>query len=121
MAKKTKRQVNRDFIHEVRENYRNAHQMAMEMCRDILLKTDDKRVQFVDEDEDNCDMPCTNVEQNCVTDDVVSANVRSIRLDEQNGIHAELSYYYWDGEIEERFIENDREFDWLEILDWLLE
>lgn len=114
-----KEQVNRDFIHAVRENYRKAQEMAKEICRDILLKTDNKRVQFVDEDEDNIDMPSTNVEQNCVTDDVVSANVRSIWLDEQNGIHAELSYYYWDGEIEEQFIENDREFDWLEILDWL--
>jgi hypothetical protein len=112
-------QTNRNFIFAARKNYKAIQGMAMEMCRDILLKTDGKRVQFYDENEDNKDMPCTNVAQNCVTDDVVSANVRAIWLDKQNGIHAELSYYYWDGEIEEQFIENDEEFDWLEILDWL--
>ena len=66
-------------------------------------------------------MPCTNIAENCVTDDVVSANVRAIWLDEQDGIHAELSYYYVENEIEKKFIENDNEFDWLEILDWLSE
>lgn len=116
-----KGQVNRDFINAVRDEYRKAQELAMEMCRDILREIDDRRVQFADEDEDDCDTPCTNVAENCVTDDVASANVRAIWLDEQDGIHAELSYYYWGGEIEEQFIENDKEFDWLEILDWLSE
>ena len=116
-----KSQVNRDSIHAVRDNYRKAQELAMEMCRDILRETDGKRVQFYDENEDNCDMPCTNIAENCVTDDVVSANVRAIWLDEQDGIHAELSYYYVENEIEKKFIENDNEFDWLEILDWLSE
>ena len=35
-----KSQVNRDFIHAVRDNYRKAQELAMEMCRDILRETD---------------------------------------------------------------------------------
>ena len=109
----------KEFVKAQRNNQRKVQELAKELCRDILLnEVEVKRVQFFDE-EDYCDMPCTNVANNCVTDDVVSANVRAIWLDDENGIHVELSYYYACDEIEEQFIENDNEFDWLEMLDWL--
>ena len=111
----------KEFVKAQRNNQRKVQELAKELCRTILLNdVAEHRVQFFDEEEDNCDMPCTNVANNCVTDDVVSANVRAIWLDENNGIHVELSYYYSCGEIEEQYIENDDEFDWLEMLDWLV-
>lgn len=118
----------REFVKAQRNNQRKVQELAKELCRTILLNdVAGHRVQFFDEEEGNCDMPeegncdmpCTNVANNCVSDDVVSANVRAIWLDDENGIHVELSYYYHSGEIEEQFIENDNEFDWLEMLDWL--
>lgn len=110
----------RKYVEKWRNNERDIQGLAKGFCRMILLNdVADHRVQFFDEEEGNCDMPCTNVANNCVSDDVVSANVRAIWLDDENGIHVELSYYYHGGEIEEQFIENDEEFDWLEMLDWL--
>ena len=115
-----KKELLNEFVKVMRYNQRKVQELAKELCRDILLnEVEGKRVQFFDEEDDNCDTPCTNVANSCVSDDVVSANVRAIWLDDENGIHVELSYYYWDGETEEQFIENDNEFDWLEMLDWL--
>lgn len=111
-----------DFVESARQDKRKKQTLAMELCRDIL-KNDipNKRVDFFTEGEDdeNTDTPCTNIENGCVSDDVVSANVYAIWLDDNDDMYVKVSYYYHDGETEELYIENDLEFDWLEILEWL--
>lgn len=110
-----------DFVKAARQDERKKQTLAMELCRDLLKTHEGKRVDFLPEGEDdeNTDTPCTNIANSCVSDDVVSANVHAIWLDEQNDIYVKVSYYYHDGEIEELYIENDEEFDWLEMLEWL--
>ena len=111
-----------DFVKAARQDEHKKQTLAMELCREIL-KNDaaDKRVDFLrdDLDPEHTDTPCTNIANSCVSDDVVSANVHSIWLDEEDNIHIKVSYYYHDGETEELYIENDPEFDWLEMLKWL--
>lgn len=111
-----------DFVKAAREDERKKQALAKELCRDIL-KNDaaDRRVDFLrdDLDPEHTDTPCTNIANSCVSDDVVSADVRSIWLDDKDGINVKVSYYYHDGETEELYIENDAEFDWLEMLEWL--
>ena len=111
-----------DFVKAARQDEHKKQTLAMELCRHIL-KNDaaDNRVDFLPEGEDdeNTDTPCTNIANSCVSDDVVSANVHAIWLDEHGGINVKVSYYYHDGEIEELYIENDEEFDWLEMLERL--
>lgn len=109
-----------DFVKAAREDASKKQALAKELCRDILNIEENKRVDFLPEGEDveNYDLPCTNIANSCVSDDVVSADVRSIWLDDRNGIHVKVGYYYH-GETEELYIENDNEFDWLEMLEWL--
>jgi len=110
-----------DFVKAAREDASKKQALAKELCRDILNSKENKRVDFLPEGEDdeNYDLPCTNIANSCVSDDVVSADVRSIWLDDKDGIHVKVGYYYHDGETEELYIENDAEFDWLEMLEWL--
>ena len=110
-----------DFVKAAREDASKKQSLAKELCRDILNSKENKRVDFLPEGEDdeNYNLPCTNIANSCVSDDVVSADVRSIWLDDVDDIHVKVGYYYHDGEIEELYIENDAEFDWLEMLEWL--
>lgn len=109
------------FAHAARENERKQQNLAKELCRDLLKTYEGKRKNFINEGEDPDDttMPCTNVAGSSVCEDVVSADVRAIWLDEQDGINVELGYYYHDGEIEQLYIEEDAEFDWFEMLIWV--
>lgn len=109
-----------DFVKAAREDERKKQTLAMELCRDILNSKENKRVDFLPEgeDKDDYDLPCTNVAESRVSDDVVSANVSAIFL-ENGDIFVDLHYYYHqEGECHV-FIENDNEFDWLEMLNCL--
>ena len=113
--------VLQDFVKSQRESQKQVQTLAMEFCRDLLKKQEGKRVVFCgeDDDPDGTDTPCTNFSHCCSCDDVVSANVKQVWLDDDNYILADLEYYYQQETEEGVCLENDDDFDWLELLDWL--
>ena len=109
-----------DFIISNRKAQKHVQEMAMELCRDILKEQENKCVVFCEDGDEESNMPCTNYNQSSCSDDVVSADVKKVWLDEENGIHATLWYYYQGESDDDCFLEEtNNEFDWLELLDWL--
>lgn len=113
--------VLKDFVKSQREMQRDVEKIAKEHCRALLKEKKGHEVRFLndDDDPDTTDLPCTNVANNCCTDDVVSANIKAVRLDKDGYIHVDLDYYYQQDSEDDLMIENDEEFSWLELLDWL--
>ena len=107
------------FLYKVQEKY-NAHTQLWQ--NNTALKFYKKKVQqqkqvlsFFDED----DKPVTNSEYGPGTDDVASAEVVRVWCDDSNFIYADLYFYYlqeWSNSV---LITNDREFDWITLLDYL--
>ena len=113
--------VLKDFVKSQREMQRDVQKIAKEHCRALLNEKKGKRAVFCgkEDDPDETDMPCTNFSHCSCCDDVVSVNVKQVWLDENGDICADLEYYYQQDSDEGVYLENDDDFDWLELLDWL--
>ena len=104
------------FVKNARESQKKARELAKEMCRAILSKCKDKRVDLNPDNDDETDTPCTNYTHCSFTDDVASVNVYRVWLDKDGFMYADLFYYY-ESEIDENmYLEEDDEFDWFELL-----
>lgn len=117
-----KKELCKDFVDKVREGQVSTRNLAKELCRELLKEENGKMVEFCDEEEEDpseSDLPCSNFSSAQYSNDVVSANVMAVWLDDEDGIWARLFFYYDEGEIETHFMENDYDFDWLELLDCL--
>ena len=92
--------------------------LAKQYCLEILQdKGATSKATAVSFEEYN-DRPCVN-SCNCITtDDVASADVIRVWCD-GDFIYADLYFYYQQSWTEDVLIENDYEFDWITLLDYL--
>ena len=90
-----------------------AKQYCLEILQDKGATSKETAILF---DED--DKPCTNSECAPGTDDVASADVVRVWCD-GDFIYADLYFYYLQDWSDNVLITNDREFDWITLLDYL--
>ena len=106
------------FVESAREIQRTHTTLAKQYCLEILQeKGATTKASAILFDED--DKPVTNSEYGPGTDDVASAEVVRVWCDDSNFIYADLYFYYlqeWSNSV---LITNDREFDWITLLDYL--
>ena len=106
------------FVESAREIQRTHTTLAKQYCLEILQEkgaTSKETAISFNECDDN---PCTNSEYAPGTEDVASADVVRVWCD-GDFIYADLYFYYlqeWSNNV---LITNDREFDWITLLDYL--
>jgi hypothetical protein len=107
-----------NFVETARAEQASHNQLAKEYCLEILKqKGATSKATAISFEEDD-DKPCTN-SCNCeTTDDVASANVVRVWCD-GDFIYADLDFYYQESSNDNVLIENDYEFDWITLLDYL--
>ena len=91
-----------------------AKQYCLEILQDKGATSKETAISFEEYD----DKPCINSENAPGTDDVASAEVCRVWC---NGdfIYADLYFYYLQDWSDNVLITNDREFDWITLLDYL--
>jgi hypothetical protein len=105
------------FVESARDTI-NLHQtLAKQYCLEILQNKGavSKETAILFEEDDK---PVTNSESAPATEDVASADVVRVWCD-GDFIYADLYFYYlqeWSNNV---LITNDREFDWIILLDYL--
>lgn len=106
------------FVESVR-NTQNSHKtLAMQFCLEILQDNGATSKETAISFEEYDDKPCINSENAPDTDDVASAEVCRVWC---NGdfIYADLYFYYLQDWSDDVLITNDREFDWITLLEYL--
>ena len=103
---------------ETAKDTRNLHTtLAQQYCLEILQeKGATSKATAILFEEDN--KPCINSENAPGTDDVASAEIVRIWCDGYF-IYADLYFYYLQDWSDNVLITNDREFDWITLLDYL--
>jgi hypothetical protein len=91
-----------------------AKQYCLEILQDKGATSKATAVSFEEYD----DRPCVNSENAPGTDDVASAEVIKVWCD-GDFIYADLDFYYLQDWSDNVLITNDREFDWITLLDYL--
>jgi hypothetical protein len=114
--KKSTEQIN-IFVESARDTQNLHTTLAKQYCLEILQEkgaTSKENAILFEED----DRPVTNSENGPGTDDVASAEVCKVWC---NGdfIYADLYFYYLQDWSDNVLITNDREFDWITLLDYL--
>lgn len=106
------------FVESARDTQKLHTTLAMQYCLEILQdKGATSKATAVSFEEYN-DRPCVN-SCNCITtDDVASADVIRVWCD-GDFIYADLYFYYLQDWSNNVLITNDREFDWIILLDYL--
>lgn len=106
------------FVESARDTQRLHTALAMQFCLEILQDkgATSKETAIIFNNEN--DKPCVNSENAPDNDDVASADVVRVWC---NGdfIYADLYFYYladWSYNV---LITNDREFDWITLLEYL--
>ena len=105
------------FVESARDTINLHKTLAQQYCLEILQEkgatTKGSAILFEEDDK-----PATNSEYGPGTDDVASAEVVRVWCD-GDFIYADLYFYYlqeWSNNV---LITNDREFDWITLLDYL--
>ena len=105
------------FVESARDTQKLHTTLAQQYCLEILQEkgatTKGSAILFEEDDK-----PATNSEYEPGTDDVASAEVVRVWCD-GDFIYADLYFYYlqeWSNNV---LITNDREFDWVTLLDYL--
>lgn len=107
-----------NFIETAKAEQASRNQLAKEYCLEILKQKGATSKATAISFEDDDDKPCTN-SCNCTsTNDVASAEVIRVWCD-GDFIYADLDFYYQQSWNEDVLIENDYEFDWITLLDYL--
>ena len=105
------------FVESARDTQNLHITLAKQYCLEILQdKEATTKASAILFDED--DKPVTNSEYGPGSDDVASADVVRVWCD-GDFIYADLYFYYlqeWSNNV---LITNDREFDWITLLDYL--
>lgn len=107
-----------NFVETARAEQASHNQLAKEYCLEILKQkgaTSKATAIFFEEDDDK---PCTNSCNCTTTEDVAGANVVRVWCD-GDFIYADLDFYYQESSNDNVLIENDYEFDWITLLDYL--
>lgn len=106
------------FVESARDTQRLHTTLAMQFCLEILQDkgATSKETAIIFNNEN--DKPCVNSENAPGTDDVASAEVCRVWC---NGdfIYADLYFYYLQDWSDDVLITNDREFDWITLLEYL--
>jgi hypothetical protein len=105
------------FVESARDTI-NLHQtLAKQYCLEILQDKGavSKETAILFEEDDK---PVTNSESAPATEDVASAEVIRVWCD-GDFIYADLYFYYLQDWSDNVLITNDREFDWITLLDYL--
>ena len=105
------------FVESARDTQKLHTTLAEQYCLEILQEkgATSKATAILFEEDDK---PVTNSESAPCTDDVASADVVRVWCD-GDFIYADLYFYYlqeWSNNV---LITNDREFDWIILLDYL--
>jgi len=105
------------FVESARDTQKLHTTLAMQFCLEILQDkgATSKETAILFEEDDK---PVTNSESAPATEDVASADVVRVWCD-GDFIYADLYFYYlqeWSNNV---LITNDREFDWITLLDYL--
>ena len=105
------------FVESARNTQKLHTTLAKQYCLEILQDkgATSKATAILFEEDDK---PCTNSENGHVIEDVASAEVCRVWCD-GDFIYADLYFYYlqeWSNNV---LITNDREFDWIILLDYL--
>lgn len=105
------------FVESARNTQKLHTTLAQQYCLEILKQkgATSKATAILFEEDDK---PCINSENAPGTDDVASAEVVRVWC---NGdfIYADLNFYYLQDWSDNVLITNDREFDWITLLDYL--
>jgi hypothetical protein len=105
------------FVESARDTINLHTMLAQQYCLEILQEKEaTTKASAILFDED--DKPVTNSEYGPGSDDVASADVVRVWCD-GDFIYADLYFYYlkeWSNSV---LITNDREFDWITLLDYL--
>jgi hypothetical protein len=114
--KKSTEQIN-IFVESARDTQKLHTTLAQQYCLEILQEkgATSKATAILFEEDDR---PVTNFESAPATEDVASADVVRVWCD-GDFIYADLYFYYlqeWSNNV---LITNDREFDWIILLDYL--
>ena len=109
-----------DFYENSRKLEKETREKALSYCIEILKEkgatSEESAVSFEEYD----DKPCVN-SLNCPsTDDVASAEVNRIWVEDNEFVYGNLYYYYEQEHSNRVLLNNDYEIDWLEILNSLL-
>lgn len=105
------------FVESARDTQNLHTTLAKQYCLEILQEkgATSKATAILFEEDDK---PVTNSENTPATEDVASADVVRVWCD-GDFIYADLYFYYlqeWSNNV---LITNDREFDWIILLDYL--
>jgi hypothetical protein len=105
------------FVESARDTQKLHTTLAQQYCLEILQEkgATSKATAILFEEDDK---PVTNSESAPATEDVASADVVRVWCD-GDFIYADLYFYYlqeWSNNV---LITNDREFDWIILLDYL--
>ena len=106
------------FVESARGTQELHKTLAQQYCREILQEKGATSKATAVSFEEYYDKPCVN-SCNCITtDDVASAEVIRVWCD-GDFIYADLYFYYLQDWADDVLITNDREFDWITLLDYL--
>lgn len=107
-----------NFVETAKAEQASHKQLSKEYCLEILKQKGATSKATAISFEEYDDKPCIN-SCNCkTTDDVASAEVIRVWCD-GDFIYADLDFYYQQSWNEDVLIENDYEFDWITLLDYL--
>jgi hypothetical protein len=105
------------FVESARDTQKLHTTLAQQYCLEILQEkgATSKATAILFEEDDK---PVTNSESAPATEDVASADVVRVWCD-GDFIYADLYFYYLQDWSNNVLITNDREFDWIILLDYL--
>ena len=105
------------FVESARDTQNLHTTLAKQYCLEILQEkgATSKATAILFEEDDK---PVTNSESAPGTEDVASADVVRVWCD-GDFIYADLYFYYLQDWSDNVLITNDREFDWITLLDYL--
>ena len=107
-----------NFVETAKAERASHDQLAKEYCLEILKQKGAVSKATAISFEEDDDKPCVNSENAPGTDDVASAEVIRVWCD-GDFIYADLDFYYLQDWSDNVLITNDREFDWITLLDYL--
>ena len=106
------------FVETAKAERASLNKLAKEYCLEILKQKEATSKETAVSFEEYDDKPCVN-SCNCITtDDVASAEVIRVWC-KGNFIYADLDFYYQQSSTDDVLIENDYEFYWITLLDYL--
>lgn len=110
--------VIRNFVETAKAEQESRDQLAKEYCLEILKQKGATSKATAISFEEYDVKPCINSCNCTTTEDVASAEVVRVWCD-GDFIYVDLDFYYQQSWTEDVLIENDYEFDWIALLDYL--